>query len=53
MERNHLQAVVANDLRDVKKGRTKVVFVRSGHQAEIEGSKAEVARQLMKELSGI
>jgi phosphopantothenoylcysteine decarboxylase/phosphopantothenate--cysteine ligase len=53
LERNHLQAVVANDLRDVKKGRTKVVFVRSGHQAEIEGSKAEVARQLMKELSGI
>ncbi len=53
LDRNLLQAVVANDLDDVKPGRTKVVFVRSRYQAEIEGSKTEVAHQLIKEMSRI
>jgi len=53
LERNRLRAVVANDLRDVREGSTRVVFVRSGHRAEFEGSKAEVARQLVKEMSRI
>jgi phosphopantothenoylcysteine decarboxylase/phosphopantothenate--cysteine ligase len=53
LERNLLQAVVANDLQDVEAGSTKVIFVRSRYQAEIEGSKAEVAHQLIKEMSRI
>jgi phosphopantothenoylcysteine decarboxylase/phosphopantothenate--cysteine ligase len=53
LERNLLQAVVANDLQDVKAGSTKVVFVRSSCQAEIEGTKGEVAHQLIKEMSRI
>ena len=53
LERNRLRAVVANDLRDVREGSTRVVLVRSGHRAEFEGSKAEVARQLVKEMSKI
>ncbi len=53
LNRNLLQAVVANDLKDVEQGSTKVVFVRSRYQAEIEGTKAEVAHQLIKEMSRI
>lgn len=53
LDRNLLKAVVANDLKEVKPGSTKVVFVRSGHQTEIEGSKSEVAHQLIKEMSRI
>ncbi|MHC1710228.1 MAG: bifunctional phosphopantothenoylcysteine decarboxylase/phosphopantothenate--cysteine ligase CoaBC [Methanomassiliicoccales archaeon] len=53
LNRNFLQAVVANDLKDVKAGSTKVVFVRSRYQAEIEGTKVEVAHQLIKEMSRI
>jgi phosphopantothenoylcysteine decarboxylase/phosphopantothenate--cysteine ligase len=53
LNRNFLSAVVANDLKDVTAGRTKVIFVRARYQAEIEGTKSEVAHQLMKELVGI
>ena len=53
LNRNFLQAVVANDLMDVRTGSTKVVFVRSRYQAEIEGTKGEVAHQLIKEMSRI
>jgi phosphopantothenoylcysteine decarboxylase/phosphopantothenate--cysteine ligase len=53
LDRNLLKAVVANDLKEVKPGSTKVVFVRSGYQTEIEGSKSEVAHQLIKEMSRI
>ena len=53
LDRNSLQAVVANDLKDVKVGSTKVVLVRSGYQVEFEGTKAEVAHQLIKEMSRI
>lgn len=51
LERNSLRAVVANDLRDVRAGATKVVFLRPGHRVELEGSKAEVAHRLVKEMS--
>jgi len=51
LKRNELLAVVANDLQDVKEGRTKVVLVRSDEQINMEGSKSEVALQLMKEVS--
>ena len=51
LKRNELLAVVANDLQDVKEGRTKVVLVRSDEQINMEGSKSEVALQLMKEAS--
>jgi len=53
LDRNLLKAVVANDLKEVKPGSTKVVFVRSGYQTEIEGSKSAVAHQLIKEMSRI
>ncbi|HQQ25843.1 MAG TPA: bifunctional phosphopantothenoylcysteine decarboxylase/phosphopantothenate--cysteine ligase CoaBC, partial [Methanomassiliicoccales archaeon] len=36
LNRNLLSAVVANDLKDVKAGSTKVIFVRARYQAEIE-----------------
>jgi len=51
LKRNDLLAVVANDLKDVKEGRTKVVLVSSDAQISMEGSKSEVALQLMKEAS--
>ncbi|MBI0582177.1 MAG: bifunctional phosphopantothenoylcysteine decarboxylase/phosphopantothenate--cysteine ligase CoaBC [Methanomassiliicoccales archaeon] len=51
LKRNDLLAVVANDLKDVKDGRTKVVLVSSDAQISMEGSKSEVALQLMKEAS--
>jgi phosphopantothenoylcysteine decarboxylase/phosphopantothenate--cysteine ligase len=53
LNRNFLSAVVANDLKDVKAGSTKVIFVRSRYQAEIEGTKSEVAHQLIKEMARI
>jgi phosphopantothenoylcysteine synthetase/decarboxylase len=53
LNRNLLSAVVANDLRDVAPGRTKVIFVRSRYQAEFEGTKPEVAHRLMEEMSRI
>lgn len=53
LNRNYLSAVVANDLKDVKAGSTKVIFVRSRYQSEIEGTKSEVAHQLIKEMAGI
>lgn len=53
LNRNLLSAVVANDLKDVKAGSTKVIFVRARHQAEIEGTKPEVARRLIEEMSQI
>jgi phosphopantothenoylcysteine decarboxylase/phosphopantothenate--cysteine ligase len=53
LNRNYLQAVVANDLKDVKAGSTKVVFVRSRYQVEIEGTKSEVAHKLIREMSQI
>ncbi|MHC1679919.1 MAG: bifunctional phosphopantothenoylcysteine decarboxylase/phosphopantothenate--cysteine ligase CoaBC [Methanomassiliicoccales archaeon] len=53
LNRNFLQAVVANDLKDVRPGSTKVVFVRSRYQAEMEGTKGDVAHQLIKEMSRI
>lgn len=49
LKKNRLAAVVANDLSDVKPGRTKVVFVRALKQKVLEGSKAEVARMIMEE----
>ncbi len=53
LNRNFLSAVVANDLKDVQAGSTKVIFVRSRYQSEIEGSKAEVAHKLIEELARI
>ncbi len=53
LNRNFLSAVVANDLNDVKAGSTKVVFVRSRYQVEIEGTKSEVAHKLIREMSQI
>jgi len=53
LNRNLLSAVVANDLKDVKAGSTKVIFVRARYQAEIEGTKSEVARRLIEEMSQI
>ncbi len=53
LNRNYLSAVVANDLRDVKAGSTKVIFVRARYQKEIEGTKSEVAHQLIREMSQI
>jgi phosphopantothenoylcysteine decarboxylase/phosphopantothenate--cysteine ligase len=53
LNRNLLSAVVANDLRDVAPGRTKVIFVRSRYQAEFEGTKPEVAHQLIQEMARI
>lgn len=53
LNRNYLSAVVANDLRDVKAGSTKVIFVRARYQKEIEGTKPEVAHQLIREMSQI
>lgn len=53
LNRNFLSAVVANDLKDVKAGSTKVIFVRSRYQADIEGSKSEVAHKLIEEMSRI
>jgi len=51
LKRNDLLAVVANDLRDVKAGSTKIVLVRSDEQLSMEGPKSEVALQLIKEVS--
>jgi len=51
LKRNDLLAVVANDLKEVKDGRTKVVLVSSDARISMEGSKSEVALQLMKEVS--
>ncbi|NLX48129.1 MAG: bifunctional phosphopantothenoylcysteine decarboxylase/phosphopantothenate--cysteine ligase CoaBC [Euryarchaeota archaeon] len=51
LKRNGLKAVVANDLRDVEEGRTRVVLVRPRKRTEMQGSKSEVARQLIKEIS--
>jgi len=53
LNRNLLSAVVANDLKDVKVGSTRVIFVRARYQAEIEGTKSEVARRLIEEMSQI
>lgn len=53
LERNRLQAVVANDLLDVRAGSTKVIFVRTRYQTEIEGTKSEVAHRLIEEMSRI
>lgn len=53
LNRNFLQAVVANDLKDVRPSSTKVVFIRSRYQVDIEGTKGEVAHQLIKEMSRI
>lgn len=53
LNRNLLSAVVANDLKDVKAGSTRVIFVRARYQAEIEGTKSEVARRLIEEMSQI
>jgi len=53
LKKNRLAAVVANDLVDVKPGRTKVVFVRALKQKVLEGSKAEVARMIIEEAANL
>lgn len=45
-----LDAVVANDLNDVKPGKTKVYLVTSKSYKKIEGEKDEVARRILREI---
>jgi phosphopantothenoylcysteine decarboxylase / phosphopantothenate---cysteine ligase len=51
LKRNGLKAVVANDLKDVKAGKTKVVFVKGKGQVAMEGSKSQVAHMIVWEAS--
>jgi len=51
MKRNVLKAVVANDLRNVTAGKTKVFFVKGKGQVAMEGSKSEVAHMIVWEAS--
>jgi phosphopantothenoylcysteine decarboxylase / phosphopantothenate---cysteine ligase len=53
LKKNRLAAVVANDLVDVRPGKTKVVFVRALKQKVLEGSKAEVARMVIEEAANL
>jgi len=51
MKRNGLKAVIANDLKDVTTGSTKVVFVKGRGQVAMEGSKSQVAHMIVWEAS--
>jgi phosphopantothenoylcysteine decarboxylase/phosphopantothenate--cysteine ligase len=54
LERHGLDAMVANDLLNVKKGSTEVYLVeRSSNPIKLKGNKAEVAWSLMTELRGL
>ena len=46
-----LDAVVANDLRDVREGWTRVIVLRRGGELEIEGDKLEVAKRIVEFVS--
>lgn len=48
MSENSLDMVVANDLRDVKAGFTKVIVLRSKGVTDLEGDKNEVARRILE-----
>jgi phosphopantothenoylcysteine decarboxylase/phosphopantothenate--cysteine ligase len=51
LKKNKLTAVAANDLKDVRDGRTKIVLVRPKGQKVLEGSKTDVAHALIEEVS--
>jgi phosphopantothenoylcysteine decarboxylase/phosphopantothenate--cysteine ligase len=54
LERHGLDAMVANDLRNVQKGTTEVYLVeRSSNPIKLKGNKSEVAWSLMAELRGL
>lgn len=53
LRRNDLATVAANDLGDVRPGRTRIVLVQAGVKKVMEGSKGEVARELIEEVSGL
>jgi len=54
LERHGLDAMVANDLRDVQKGTTEVYLVeRDSNPIKLKGNKSEVAWSLMAELRGL
>ncbi|MGC8644707.1 MAG: bifunctional phosphopantothenoylcysteine decarboxylase/phosphopantothenate--cysteine ligase CoaBC [Thermoplasmata archaeon] len=51
MNEYSLDAIVANDLRDVKEGSTKVIVLNDSGEKEIEGDKLEVAKRIVEFLS--
>lgn len=53
LRRNDLAAVAANDLGDVRPGRTRIVLVQARVKKVMEGSKGEVARELIEEVSDL
>ena len=51
MSEYSLDMVVANDLKDVRAGYTKVIVIRGRKETEIEGDKLEVAGRILKLLA--
>ncbi|MCW6159252.1 MAG: bifunctional phosphopantothenoylcysteine decarboxylase/phosphopantothenate--cysteine ligase CoaBC [Thermoplasmatales archaeon] len=51
MSEYSLDMIVANDLKDVKAGHTKVIVIRGRKETEMEGDKLEVAGRILKLLS--
>ena len=50
IEEYRLDAIVANDLREVEEGKTRVYLVTSKNYKEIRGDKDEVARKILREV---
>ncbi len=48
MSEYSLDMIVANDLKDVKAGHTKVIVIRGRKETEMEGDKLEVAGRILK-----
>ena len=51
MSEYSLDMIVANDLKDVKAGHTKVIVIKGRKETEMEGDKLEVAGRILKLLS--